>query len=153
VQTQSSSTGKTALTANAVVLDIAAPQTSKVNDVFRVEVQVSNAVNMADAVLVLEYDPVLTDFVGAEEGTFLKKDGKATSFNARANSNKALITFGLGRVGDVGGISGSGSLAVITFKAKAKGVVNLKFKGASISTPGGGNPVEVNLPSKTIEIK
>lgn len=153
VQTQISSSGKGAQTANMVVLDIAAPQTSKVNDLFRVEVQVSNAVNMANALLVMEYDPVLVDFVGAEEGTFLKKDGKATAFTSEAKLNKAKITFGLNRVGDVGGISGSGTLAFITFKAKAKGVVTVRFKEAFFIAAGGGQPAEVNLPSKTIEIK
>jgi general secretion pathway protein D len=83
----------------------------------------------------------------------MKKDGKATAFKYRSNANRSQITLDLRRVGDVGGISGSGTLAVLTFKAKAKGVDTVRFKGAYVLSTEGSKPAEVNLPSKTIEIK
>lgn len=134
------------------VLNIVAPQTTKINEEFRVEVVVSDVVNLHHARFALEFDSTLVDFVRAAEGTFLKKDGKPTSFAPQANQEIGLIDINLGRVGDVGGVSGAGTLAVITFKAKAKGSVNLGFESADFYATG-GEPLDADIYSAVTEVQ
>lgn len=135
-----------------VVLDIAAPPTIKVNDSFPVEVVISGVNNLYNAPLTLEFDPLSLDFIGAAEGAFLKKDGKPTAFQVNVNKEIGLVEVNLSRVGDVGGVSGSGTLAVITFRAKEKGAVNLGFGTADFSSPG-GVVMDAVLYNKVVEIK
>lgn len=135
-----------------IALNISAPAEVKVNQEFRVEVVISEAQNLYNAPFTLEFDPAYLDFVRAAEGTFLKKDGKPTTFTAKANSEIGLIDVSLARVGAVGGVSGSGSLAVFTFKAKEKGSVNMGFGSADFASPD-GNPMDADLYSRAVEVK
>ncbi|MCM2357495.1 MAG: cohesin domain-containing protein, partial [Geobacteraceae bacterium] len=151
-QAQQPATGAEAPVPSRIVLDIAAPQTAKLNEEFRVEVMVAEAVNMYNARFTLEFDPALVDFVGAAEGAFLKQDGKPTSFTSQVNKETGRIDINLRRVGEVGGVSGAGALAVITFKAKGKGSVNLGFGGADAFAPG-GKPLDADLYSTVTEVQ
>src|SRR6266567_26816 len=150
--TQSPAAGANAQQPTRAVLDVAAPQTAKVNDQFRVEVAVSEVTNLYNARFALEYDPALVDVVEVGEGPFLKKDGKPTTFTSQVNKAVGRIDINLGKAGEGSGVSGSGTLAIITFKAKAKGSVNMGFGGADIFAPG-GVPMNADLYSTVTEVQ
>jgi len=57
-------------------LKILAPTTVKVNDIVRIEVLVADVNNMYNEILTVQFDSALMDLVGAEEGGFMKQDGK-----------------------------------------------------------------------------
>lgn len=152
VQLQPAISGAGSPTTTKVVLNISAPAAVKVNDEFRAEVVVSDANNLYNAPFVLSYDPAYLDYVGAAEGAFLKKDGKPTTFQAKVHKENGELEVRLGRVGKVGGVSGAGTLAVITFKAKAKGVANVGFSGGDFSTPD-NKTMDVDLYSRVVEVK
>jgi general secretion pathway protein D len=135
-----------------IVLKITAPKTVKVNDEFKVDVVVSDVTNMYNGKLVLQFDPVLLEFVGAEEGGFLKSDGKPTSFQHTFNRIKGRVNLNLYRIGNVGGASGSGTLAVLTFKAMTKGSAKLEINNAYYLTPGGSKPLTSDVISTTTEV-
>lgn len=135
-----------------VVLNIAAPQTAKVNDQFRVEVVVSEVTNFYNGRFALEYDPAQIDVVEVAEGPFLKKDGNPTTFTSQINKDVGRIDINLGKAGVVSGVGGSGTLAIITFKAKAKGSVNMGFGGADIFATG-GVPMDADLYSTVTEVQ
>jgi general secretion pathway protein D len=134
-------------------LNIKAPKTVKVNNVVRIEVLVADVKNMYNGMLAVQFDPALMDFFTAEEGGFLKQDGKPTSFQHVVNNDEGRVNLNLYRIGNIGGISGSGTLAVLTFKAKSKGVVNLRLSDAYILAPGGSKPINADLYGSAVEIQ
>jgi len=134
-------------------LKILAPTTVKVNDIVRIEVLVADVNNMYNEILTVQFDSALMDLVGAEEGGFMKQDGKPTSFQYILNKDNGRVNLNLYRIGNIGGVSGSGTLAVLTFKAKSKGVVNLGLSNAYILAPGGSQPISADLYGSAIEIQ
>jgi general secretion pathway protein D len=141
------------LSENKVVLKIAAPKTVKVNDEFKVDVVVSDVTNMYNGMFVLQFNPVLLEFAGAGEGGFLKSDGKPTSFQHTFNRDKGMVNLNLYRIGNVGGASGSGTLAVLTFKALTKGSAKLELSNAYFLAPGGSKPFIADLFSTATEVQ
>ncbi|HEY6874439.1 MAG TPA: cohesin domain-containing protein [Geobacteraceae bacterium] len=151
-QPQTPTTGSGSPLTKSVRLNISAPSAVKVNDEFRVEAVVSDANNLNNALFTLVFDPAYLDLVGATEGTFLKSDGKPTTFRPNLHKDKGVVEFNLSRMGNVGGLSGSGTLVVITFKAKAKGAANIGFSGVDFSSPE-KKAMNVDLYSSVVEIK
>jgi general secretion pathway protein D len=93
------------------------------------------------------------DFVGATEGPFLKNDGKPTSFTTNLKKDKGRVSINLSRLGDVGGVSGSGTLAVLTLKAKAKGAANLNLSDAYLLSPGGSKPMNADIYNTVTDVQ
>lgn len=148
-QAKSPTTGQTS---SRIILDVSAPQTVKVNDQFNVDVVVSEAVNLYKANFSFEYDPMLVDVVSVAEGPFLKQDSKPTTFSSQIKKDAGRIEINLGKTGDAKGVSGSGTLATITFKAKMKGPVNMGFGGADIFASGGA-PMNADFYSTVTEVQ
>ncbi len=101
----------------------------------------------------VKYNPALLTLVSATEGTFLKNDGKPTSFKYTFNKANGLVNINGSRLGAVGGASGSGSLAVITFKAKEKGTATLGLSNVHILPPTGTTPLATDIFSTVIAIQ
>jgi general secretion pathway protein D len=135
------------------LLNLVAPRTVELNKDFQVEVVVSDVANMYNGVLIMQFDPALVEFISAREGAFLKSDGKPTSFGTNLKRDKGSLTIMLNRVGNVGGVSGSGSLAVITLKGKKKGAATLTLSNAYILTPAGTKPMDVDTFSTVTEVR
>jgi general secretion pathway protein D len=133
-------------------LNINAPATAKLNERFSVDVVSAGVSNLYSAPFIFSYDPDILDFDGASEGHLLKSDGKLTSFLAINGSNNRQITVILSRVGNVGGVSGSGTLVSLTFKAKKQGTAKLGLSAVHFTDPS-GRLLDVT-PSKTlVEVK
>lgn len=104
-------------------------------------VEIENASNAFYVAFDILYNPAVLQFVNAKEGSFMDHDGTdATSMQAVLQSDTTVqngiklkrITIGLTRLGDIGGISGSGSLVSVTFFAIDSGQSPIV-----ISTPRG----------------
>ncbi len=139
--------------AGKAILKLTAPQTVAVNEDFQVRVNIANATDMYGGVIAVQFDPALMSFVAAEEGTFLKKDGKPTSFQYTFNKDKGRANLNFTRIGGVGGVSGTGELAVITFKAKGKGSANLGLSDVHVLPPTGSKPLETETFSTVTAIQ
>jgi len=135
-----------------IPLSISAPASVRATEQFDVEIVVSNVTNLYSAPFILTYDPVILDFEGATEGPFLKKDGKPTAFQAAGAKNSGQITINLSRTGDVGGVSGTGTLAKVTFKAKKQGHANLGFTTSYLNDPA-GKVLDVIPFNSVVEVK
>jgi len=109
-------------------------------------------VNLYSAPFVLAYDPAILDFEGANEGPFLKNDGKPTSFQATRTKNSGQVTVNLSRVGNTGGVNGAGVLSTLTFKAKSPGSAKLGFSTVHFTDPG-GKPIDVIPFNAVVEVK
>ena len=104
-------------------------------------VKIESADNAFYVAFDILYNPAILQFVNAKEGSFMDNDGAdATSMQAVLQSGTTMqngvplkrLTIGLTRLGDIGGISGSGTLVSVTFFAIGSGKSPIL-----ISTPRG----------------
>lgn len=102
--------------------------TAQVGGQVTVQVNVSNVTDLFGAPFYLRYDPARLEVVSASEGGFLNNDGQSTVFLKSIDAVNGEVIVGVSRLGAVGGVSGSGSLMSITFKAKASGPVTLSLQ-------------------------
>jgi general secretion pathway protein D len=100
----------------------------QVGDQFILSIEADQVKDLFSAPFYLKYDPQLLEFIGLTEGKFLNQDGKPTVFIYSVDPDTGQVIIGLSRLGDVGGISGSGVLALATFKAKNPGMANVAFQ-------------------------
>ena len=94
----------------------------KVGKEITLTVSVDRIEGLYSAPFYLIYDPSLLEFIKASEGNFLKKDGKQTTFFQVNNPETGQVIIGLSRLGQAGGVTGSGPLATFTFRAKSSGI-------------------------------
>ncbi len=121
----------------AMALNIAAPASAAVNDLFSFTVTVVNASGLFSAPFVLTYDPAILEFVQGSEGNFLKSDGKKTVFQVVNTKQGGRVTVNLSRIENAGGVSGNGALASLAFRVKGKGIANLGFSSVNFTDPAG----------------
>ncbi len=100
----------------------------QVGDQFILSIEADQVKDLFSAPFYLKYDPQFLEFIGLTEGKFLNKDGKPTVFIYSVDPDTGQVIIGLSRLGDVGGISGSGVLALATFKAKNSGTATMAFQ-------------------------
>lgn len=101
------------------------------------DIKISDVKDLANAPFVLTYDPVFVDFVAISEGAFMKKDGKPTTFSSKTDSAAGTVTVTLGRAPGNSGVSGGGTLATASFRAKNQGPANFAFKNLAFVTSYG----------------
>jgi len=106
----------------------ASTQGIQVGDQFILSIEAQQVKDLFSAPFYLSYDPQQLEFVGITEGEFLKRDKNPTVFIYNVDPERGQVIIGLSRLGDVGGISGSGTLALATFKAKGPGAASVAFQ-------------------------
>lgn len=117
-----------------------------------VDVMATDMDSVFEAPVSIIYNPKLLDFVSAQEGDFMKVDGKPTSFTAKANAKVGYIDVFLTRLGHVPGISGTGRLFSLTFKATHAGISPLVFKQNQLKDAD-KQPVPADLKTGTIFVQ
>lgn len=119
------------------LLQIAAPSSASVGQQFSLEIKISDAKDLANAPFILTYDPVFVDFISIGEGPFMKSDGKTTTFSSTSDSTAGTVTVALARsLGNIG-VSGGGTLASASFRAKNQGAASFAFKNATFTSSYG----------------
>jgi general secretion pathway protein D len=119
------------------LIQIVVPPGIKVGQQFSLDAKISLARNLASAPFTLKYDPSSVEFVSAVEGTFLNQDGKPTNFSASPDAAGGTVTVILARTAGNGGVSGGGTLASFTFKAKNQGRTNFGFSKVNFTSADG----------------
>jgi hypothetical protein len=114
------------LLAQNVTLYIDPPDVAGLNvgDTFKINVTVSNVVNLYGWQFKLTYRNDALNATSMSEGPFLKKDGASTffypaEFTDNYNTTHGLIIAACTRTSVENGVDGSGTLATIAFKVKA----------------------------------
>ena len=132
------------------VIDYVFTQTSiHVNDTFNIDIQVGHVTNLAGWQFDIAFDPTALEAVEVSEGDFLKTDSGTTFFQGGRIDNAAGKITGLiaGRITD-GGVSGSGSVIKVRFKAKAEGETELALSNFLF-----GSNTEESIPAGPLEIR
>lgn len=84
--------------------------------------------------LSIDFDAAKIGFIGYSKGNFLEQGGNtATSYMWAESVNK--LSFGITRLGGVGGISGSGTLVTLKFKAIETGNSVISFNECTLKDP------------------
>ena len=125
-----------------VTFNIQPPSSNQsVGSTFQVAVSLANGTDIYSVPLQLQFNPAVLDLVNVDAGDFLGRDGQAVSLVHRDEGN-GLVTISTSRPPGVAGVSGQGSLCVLTFKAKAAGDSNL-----SLVKVGARNSTQASLPA------
>lgn len=128
---------------------------------FPVRINISDSYNLYNWSFQLAYDTNILTAINVVEGGFLSGGGSVT-FQNQINDAAGTIKANCTLIGDVAGVSGSGTLATITFDVDSKGSTSLtlsntklteydytnKLKYTLLHTSAGGFATVVDLPFK-----
>jgi general secretion pathway protein D len=112
-----------------------------VGSTFQVAVMLNNGHDVFSVPLQLKFNSTVLQLVNVDSGDFLGRDGQATSIVHRDDGN-GLVAISTNRPPNAPGVSGSGSLCTLTFKAVAPGDSTL-----SLVKVGALNSAQANLPA------
>ena len=120
-----------------------------IGDTFEFDVRAENVSDLAGWQFDIAFDPAALEAINVSEGDFLKTDGGSTFFQSGRIDNAAGKITGLiaGRISE-GGVSGSGSVLQVRFKAKSEGETELALRNFEF----GSNTGE-NIPAGPLEIR
>ena len=119
-----------------------------IGDTFTFDIRAENVSDLAGWQFDLTFDPVRLEALGLSEGDFLKTDGGATFFQSGRIDNAGGRITGLiaGRISE-GGVSGSGSVLQVRFKAKSEGETGLALQNFLF-----GSAAKESIPAAPLEI-
>jgi len=107
---------------NALLVLSTVPVSGDVGEEVTLNISVSGVERLYSAPFYLFYNPSVLELIKVTQGEFLKQDGQQTAFFHANHPELGRVMIGLSRLGQVGGVTGSGMLLAITFRAKAPGV-------------------------------
>ena len=118
-------------------------------DAFTFDVRAESISDLAGWQFDIAFDPAILEAVDVSEGDFLKTDGGSTFFQSGRIDNAAGKITGLiaGRLSE-GGVSGSGSVLQVRFKAKSQGETELTLQNFLF-----GSNTEESIPAGPLEIR
>ncbi len=129
-----------------------ADMNASVGQDMRFELSLDNVRELYGAIVTLGYDPKITDFKTASEGALLKRDGQQTSFLFSNNVKAGTVDIYMTRIGDVGGVSGAGSLGTLVFQSKVGGAGEISLRSVKL-TNFNREPIKAELKGAKITIK
>ncbi len=118
----------------------------------RFEISTGTVKGLYGAIMTLSYDPLIVDFKSASEGTLLKKDGQQTSFLFSNNAKAGTVDIYMTRIGNVGGINGSGTLCDIVFQGKTAGTSELHVTTVKL-TNSNHEPIKTGTKGARLTVK
>ena len=121
-------------------------------DTFTLDIRAEDVFDLAGWQFDIAFDPVALEAIDVSEGDFLKTDGGATFFQGGTIDNAAGKITGLSAARlSGGGVSGTGTLLQVRFKAKSAGETELaldKFQFGSTTgdnIPAGPHEIRINV--------
>ena len=119
-----------------------------VDDTFSIDISAEKVFDLAGWQFDIAFDPARLEALEVSEGGFLKTDGGATFFQSGSIDNAGGKITGLiaGRISE-GGVSGSGSVLQVMFKAKSEGETELALQNFLF-----GSAAKENIPAAPLEI-
>ena len=142
---------QTAANTAPVNLQLAAPPApQKVGGSFQVAVNLSGGQDVFSVPLQMQYDNSRLSLINVDLGTFLGKDGQTVALVHRDDGSGG-VTVSTSRPPGVGGVSGGGSVVLLTFQAKAPGDASITItkpvvrNSAQQSVPATGSQAVVHV--------
>ena len=119
-----------------------------IGDTFTFDIRAENVSDLAGWQFDVAFDPAVLEAIEVNEGDFLKTGGGATFFQSGSIDNAAGKISGLiaGRISE-GGVSGSGSVLQVRFKAKSESETELTLQNFLF-----GTAAKESIPAVPLEI-
>jgi len=128
---------------NGPSFSLVAPRTTvTVGSTFQIPVQLNNVEGLGSVPVQVQYDSARLSLENVNYGDLLGKDGQAVSLVHR-DDGAGMVTIVVSRPPNAVGVSGSGSVCILSFKAKSAGSAQL-----TIAKPGA-----MDASSRPIEVK
>ncbi|MBS1816010.1 MAG: type II and III secretion system protein [Acidobacteria bacterium] len=108
---------------------------------FQMAVIASNAKDLYSVPLQVQFNPKVLQLVNVDSGELLGRDGQAVAVVHRDEGN-GMVTISESRPPGVSGVTGEGSVAVLTFKAIGSGDSKV-----SLAKVGAKNSTQANMPA------
>ena len=143
--------GNTAM-GSPVQLTFAVPSKVSVGEKFTATLRVSDVRELSGAQFILAFNPAVLEVADVNEGDFLSQDGSRTFFQVTKIDNVGgeLSGIRLARFGQ-GGVSGSGVLLKVVFRAKTAGNSPLTLRDVKLGNVSGGQiPSDVSVATVTV---
>ncbi len=110
------------------------------DDTFTLDIRAENVFDLAGWQFDIEFDPVILEAINVTEGGFLKTDGGTTFFQGGSIDNAAGKITGLSAARlSSSGVSGTGTLLQVRFKAKSGGETSLTLQNFEFGAITGEN--------------
>jgi general secretion pathway protein D len=97
-----------------------------VGSTFQVAVNVRDGKDLVSVPMQIQFNPNVLQLQNVDAGTYLSKDGKPATVVHRDDGN-GMVTIGATRPPQATGVSGTGSVCLLTFKAVAQGDSTISF--------------------------
>ena len=111
-----------------------------VNDTFTLDIRAENITDLAGWQFDITFDPAILEAINVTEGDFLKKDGGTTFFQGGSTDNANGTITGLSAIRlSAPGVSGTGTLLQVRFKAKQGGETELVLQKFQFGSATGDN--------------
>jgi general secretion pathway protein D len=124
----------------------------KKGDTFPVNLVISGAQNVYSVPVQLNYNPNLLQLVNVSNGSFLSQDGQVVTLVHREDESLGQSQITVSRPSGAGGVSGQGTVATITFVAKASGQTPLTITRGGARDPG-LQPITVNGAQASVTVQ
>ena len=124
----------------------------KKGDTFPVNLVISGAQNVYSVPVQLNYNPNLLQLVNVSNGSFLSQDGQVVTLVHREDESLGQSQITVSRPTGAGGVSGQGTVATITFVAKASGQTPLTITRGGARDPG-LQPITVNGAQASVTVQ
>jgi len=124
----------------------------KKGDTFPVNLLISGAQNVYSVPVQLNYNPNLLQLVNVSNGSFLSQDGQVVTLVHREDEALGQSQITVSRPSGAGGVSGQGTVATITFVAKASGQTPLTITRGGARDPG-LQPITVNGAQASVTVQ
>jgi general secretion pathway protein D len=134
------------------MLQISAPSNVTIGQQFGVVINLNNAADIVTAPFVLNYDPAYVQFVSAMEGSFFTKAGKTALFSSKPDPKAGTVEIRLVKSAGDSGVTGSGDIATVLFRAVNKGSASFNFTNLAFSAADGKSATILPF-STLVEIK
>jgi general secretion pathway protein D len=102
----------------------------KVGSTFQVAVRLTGAQDVFSIPMMMRYDATKLSLINVDTGDFFGRDGQTVALTHRDDGNGMLV-IASSRPPGVAGVSGSGAVCILTFKAKAAGDVSIRLVRAA----------------------
>ena len=123
----------------------------EVDEEFAIDVTVDRVQELFSAGVEVRYDASVVAYVDYFEGGFMDRDGSEVSVQV-ANAGPGVLRMGMARMGTDQGISGSGSLVTLVFRAVAPGRSSIDITASTLrNLPGRTLPTQM-LPA-SVEVR
>jgi general secretion pathway protein D len=116
------------------------------------ELRVANASDLFAAPFHVKFDPQLLRLTEVKPGALLSGDGRPVIFTRNILNDTGDATVNLNRTPGTGGVSGSGSLAVLTFQAVKSGKATVTFSELA-PRDARLQPVAAGIPQAVVTIR